>query len=761
MSNLIKSDQRHPVPVEPTKEAQWLPPDDQEGEIDILDYFRVIRKRKWLILAVLVSVFALASIQTFTVTPTYQSIAKLQIDPENANILPFENVAGTSQGFLLMEAYLQTQFRILRSRTLARRVIERLNLAEEPVFSENISSGFFSIESLMGLVIPLISSTDEGVDQDQELNQSHQEQALVNRFLGSLDVTPIPSSRLVEVSYTSHQPWFAEKVVNALAEEFIDFNLQYKFDATTRATDFLQTQLLELKMEVERAEEELISYAHEHGIMNVDPTLWSDAHHHVISKLTDLNQEMTRVQVDLVSRTARYEGVKDATAADFPQHLQNEVIYALEISLFELEQKVANLSIRFGPEWPELKEASNEVAEVRRQLSREKQKAIEEEHVAHAAAVEHHKMLEGLLQEQEARTIKLNEDSIQFNILNREVTSSKLLYEGLLQRLKEAGVSAGLKSSNIHIADRGEIPRGMFRPRIFLNLIVGLMAGLLLGVAAAFVTEHVDDTLKTPDQVESFLSIPSLGLVPSIAGDGDQRTMAAKSLQSRSLLPHSDVTPRVWEAYRALRTSILLSHSGQPPRTMLVTSSFAKEGKTTTVLNTGIVLAQTGARTLLIDLDMRKPNLAKRLGLGNEQGMSSFLSGNVDLSSIISKTAIPNLSCVAAGPTPPNPAELTGSERMLAGIDLLQQYFKYIVIDSPPILSVTDPLVLSPRVDGVILVIKGGKTPKGAVQKSSSLLQDVGANILGAIVNDVDVSSSEYYYYSKAYYDYGYYESTG
>ena len=287
------------------------------------------------------------------------------------------------------------------------------------------------------------------------------------------------------------------------------------------------------------------------------------------------------------------------------------------------------------------------------------------------------------------------------------------------------------------------------------------MAGLLLGVAVAFVTEHVDDTLKTPDQVESFLSIPSLGLVPSIVGDGDQRTMAPSSLQSRSLLPQSDVTPRVWEAYRALRTSILLSHSGQPPRTMLVTSSFAKEGKTTTVLNTGIVLAQTGARTLLIDLDMRKPNLAKRLGVENGQGMSSFLSGNADLSSIIAKTAIPNLSCLAAGPTPPNPAELTGSDRMLAAVDLLKQHFKYIVIDSPPILSVTDPLVLSPRVDGVILVIKGGKTPKGAVQKASSLLQDVGAKVLGAIVNDVDVSSSEYYYYSKAYYDYGYYESAG
>jgi len=254
-----------------------------------------------------------------------------------------------------MEAYLQTQFRILRSRTLARRVIAKLDLAEEPVFTEKLSSGIFSIESLMGLVIPLLSSTgqDEDLDQDQEQAWHFQEQALVNRFLGSLDVTPIPSSRLVEVSYTSHQPWFAEKVVNALAEEFIDFNLSTKFDATTRATDFLQTQLLELKMEVEKAEEDLISYAHEHGIMNVDPTLWSDAHHHVISKLTDLNQEMTRVQVDLVSRTARYEDVKDATSENFPQHLQNEIIYALEISLFEIEQKLANLSIRFGPEWPE------------------------------------------------------------------------------------------------------------------------------------------------------------------------------------------------------------------------------------------------------------------------------------------------------------------------------------------------------------------------------------------------------------------------
>jgi len=329
--------------------------------------------------------------------------------------------------------------------------------------------------------------------------------------------------------------------------------------------------------------------------------------------------------------------------------------------------------------------------------------------------------------------------------------------------LKEAGVSAGLKSSNIHIVERADVPRGPSGPRHGRNLALGLLMGLMLGVGLAFALDYFDNTLKTPDELEQHVALPSLGIVPRI----DEL-----SAKSRKALPASNngnsngdrgqlnhyVSPRsvVWEAYRSLRTSILLSHSGNPPRRILVTSALPGEGKTTTALNTAIVLAQTGARTLLLDLDMRKPEVGRRFGLSDKSGMSIFLSGNSDLSSLITETPYSNLYVIPAGPLPPNPAELVGSQRWQKAISLLSEYFEYIVIDSPPVLSVADPVILSTKVDGVVLVVLAGKTPREAVRKAKSVLQGVGATVLGAMINNVDVDG-HYSYYYKYYHRYGYY----
>ncbi len=735
--------------------------------IDLRNYSRVLIKRKWLILAVLMSVIAAVALQTFRATPIYRSTAKVRIDPEASNVLPYKDVMGVPESYLVTETYLRTQYEILRSRALAQGVIATLRLDDDPIFNTAPTGGIFtqtisSVRSFVSAVFSVGSASD--LEESEEVRR-------IDRFVASLDVNPVRQSRIVEVSYHSHVPEFSTRVVNALVEEFIDMNFESKYDATVRATEFLQKEMEGLKVKVERSEEELTRYARRHGILNID-----ERENVVVQKLADLNQEMTRVQTALIARTAHYSMVEAATVENFPQNLKNQAIIGLEEQLFQLEQDLASLSSRFGPKWPEIMKTRDEVSKVEEQLLQEKESTIREARFQYQVARKHHQMLGEALEQQKRLANQLNEDSIQYNILAREVETNKQLYEGLLRRLKEAGVSAGLKSSNIQVVDRGEVPHRIFRPRRALNLALGLVIGLMLGVGMALVIERLDNTLKTPDQVEALLAIPSLGVIPRIpkstetAVNGGLLSGASavtelmepaeteeiaqkEAVQDGLFLPEAR---RIWEAYRSLRTSLILSASGGQPKSILVTSSFTGEGKTTTATNVSIVFAQTGARTLLVDMDMRKPMLARLFGISGNGGMSTFLSGNSDLASNIRQVSVPNLSVLPAGPVPPNPAELIGSERMVEALKILKRHFKYIVIDSSPILSVTDPVVISAKVDGVVLVIQGGKTPRDAVRKAGDHLQAVGGKILGALINNVDTESSEYSYYYRHYYDYGY-----
>ena len=740
----------------------------EEDGVDLRNYTRVLIKRKWLILAVLVSITVAVALQTFSVTPIYRSTAKVRIDPEASNVLPYRDVMAAPESYLVTESYLQTQYKILGSRALARRVIATLRLAEDPLFNAAPIGGLLTqtISSVRSFVSAVFSSGSES-----DLEESVEEIRRIDRFVDSLDVNPVRQSRIVDVSYHSHVPEFATRVVNTLVEEFIEMNFESKYDATMRATEFLQKELEEFKVKVERSEEELTRYAREHGILNID-----ERENVVVQKLADLNQEMTRIQTDLIARTAHYSIVKAATVENFPQSLKNQAIIGLEKRLFQLEQDLASLSTRFGPEWPEIRKTREEVSKVEEQLLQEKESTIREARVLYQVARKHHQLLAEALEQQKELANQLNEDSIQYNILAREVESNKQLYEGLLQRLKEAGVSAGLKSSNIQVVDRGEVPHTMYRPRRALNLALGLVIGLMLGMGMAFVVEYLDNTLKTPDQVEAFLAIPSLGVIPRIAKSRETAVhggLLSGAPAVRELMEPAETEKfaqkeadqdglyfpggrRIWEAYRSLRTSLILSASGGQPKSILVTSSFTKEGKTTTAMNVSIVFAQTGAQTLLVDLDMRKPMLARLFGINGLGGMSTFLSGNSDLGSNISQVSVPNLSVLPAGPVPANPAELMGSDRMVEALKVLKRHFKYIVIDSPPILSVTDPLVIAGKVDGVVLVIQGGKTPRDAVRKAGDHVRAVGGKILGALINNVDIESSEYSYYYRHYYDYGY-----
>ena len=750
MSDLIRT-QNLPVPM-PTGELKSYSTDSESSfaSFDAMHYLILLSKRRWLIAAIIFTVLVGVAVEVFTMTPAYRATVRIQIDPENANILPYQEVHQSTTNFLASESYLRTQYEILSSNTLVKRVVKTLSLGTEPAFNRAVSNGFIADQlsllknMLKGLLV--VSPEEEGA------GGSESEDLLVRRFVNGMEVLPLPGTRLVGVSFQSHDSVFAAKAINKLADEYIEYNLESKYEATRRAASFLQGQLTDLKVGVEKSEEGLLAYARAHGILNI-----GDRQNLVQKKLADLSSELTRVETDLISKSAAYDAIKGASAENFPDSLKNATLVDLEQRTFLLREKLANLSARFGNEWPDVIQVNNEIRQADLQIQRVKGLALEQAETNYEIAIEHRKMLTNAFERQKILADNLNEDSIQYNIMAREVGTNKELYEGLLQRLKQAGISAGLRSSNVNIVDYAEIPRTTFAPRKTLSLGLGLILGLVLAVGVVFLAENLDKTIKTPDQVEALLMLPSLGVIPTMEKGHGRLLLPAEGGISQEGPVSLNADSRIWEAYRSLRTSILLSCSGQQPQIILVTSTFRGEGKTTTASNTSIVFSQTGARTLLVELDMRKPRLANEFGLSKVKGMSSFLSGNSDLTSQIQNTKIPNLSLLTSGPIPPNPAELIGSERMSQALGILSQHFKYIIIDSPPVLSVTDARLLTSYVDGVILVVHGGKTNKNAISRASVHLQQVGAKVLGTLINNVNVESPEYSYYYSQYYDYQYY----
>ncbi len=739
----------------PTRREEHIYLDEEAETFNFRGYLQFLAKHKWLIVALMVTGCALGWLETSLTTPLYRSSSMIQIDPPN-NVLPYEEIQASYEN-LLGDT---TQLEILQSRSLARRVVERLGLQSDPRFNTPVGSGFIDkIPAALGFLremaegLPLVGGRSAA---DISLETKNSTGLAVDFFLKNLTVQSERATRIARAAYSSHDPEFAALVVNALAEEYIELNFESKFDATTKATDFLEKQLLELKIEIEKAEEKLVTYTRESEYIDFD-----NENDITLQKLASLTEELTRVEAELISRRASYESVKGSTPDNFPYSLRNEMTASLEQIRFSLEQRLASLSAQFGPNWPEVVQVKEELAQVASQLNEEKRLAINLAKTDYETAQKRHRMLDGILSKERNLATDLHEASIQYNILKREVDSSKLLYEGLLQRLKEAGVSAGLKSSNIRVVDPGEVPRRPYHPPLQRNLALGLFFGLACGIGLAYLLEHMDTTIKSPEDVEREIGLPSLGVIPAfVASDAGRKLTLAKGPDSQKrhvLWEEKDLRSKMWEAYRGLSMSILLSHSDHAPQVILVTSALPGEGKSTTAINTAVVLAQSGARTLLVDIDLRKPSLARTFDMENAKGMSTFLSGNTSFAAGLHETAIPNLVMMPSGPMPPNPAELLGSARMNESLGLMRESFKYVVIDSPPVLSVTDPIMLTRHADGLILVVKGNQTPQGAVQKASERLARVGGKVLGAVINNVDLKKSEYGSYYYHYYNEDYY----
>jgi exopolysaccharide transport family protein len=708
-------------------------------ESALREYLRVLLKRKWIILACLVGIFAAVAIASLRQTPVYEAVGRIAVNKADSNLITFKDSVP------VMDYYdptdLDTEARILQSDLLALQVIRQLNLDKRSEYG--------------GQTTP-----QPNLVADPLQNDSKRTTALLGAFKGNLKVSLIPNTRIIEIHYRSTDPTLAANVVNALAATYVEQNFKTKFESTMQASDWLSKQLLDLQMKVETSQEKLVRYQKEHEIFGID-----EKQNIITQKLDELNKELTAAESDRMQKEAVYrmtqtgdqDAVASAVASAPVTSLSGTGSFPLLDKLHQqqadLRIQIADLSTQFGPAYPKVAQLNNQLKEIERQIQGETRKAVNHLRGQYETALQRESMLRDALEKQKQEANRLNENAIDYSLLKRDLDSNRQLYEGLLEKLKEAGVTAGLRSNNFRIVDAARAPNAPVEPNIPRNLLFALVLGITSGVGLAFLLEGMDNTVRTTEQAQMISALPSLGMIPLGSksrnnGNGANRLALTSSREVVELVTQVRPQSQMAESYRALRTSLLLSSLGAPPKVIMVTSARPQEGKTTTAINSAIVLAQKGLRVLLVDADLRRPSIHKTLVMGPRSGLSNVLTGSATLEQVIAPSPIlPNLFVLAAGSPPPNPAELLASSNMKDVLNELREQFDHVVIDTPPTLSVTDAVVLSPRVDAIILVIRSGQTTKQALRRARDILMQVNAHVTGVLLNAVDLTSPDYYYY--------------
>ncbi len=707
-------------------------------ESALREYMRVLIKRKYLVMAVVVGIFLAVAIASLRQTPIYEAVGRIAINKADSNLITFKDSAPGMDYY--EQSDLDTEVRILQSDLMALQVIRQLNLDKRPEFGGH-------------------SEKQPNLVADPLQVDSSRTSALLGAFRSNLHVTLIPNTRIIEIHFTSTDPQLAASAVNTLAATYVEQNFKTKFESTMQASDWLSKQLVDLQMKVETSQEKLVRYQKEHEILGMD-----EKQNITTEKLDELNKEMTTAESDRMQKEAVYRQTQSndpdtiaaaiiADSAGGGNGAGSVLLDKLREEQATLRISVAELSTQFGPSYPKVAQLNSQLKEIDHQLQSETNKAVDHLKGQYLAALQREDMLRVSFEKQKQEANKLNESAIEYSILKRDLDSNRTLYEGLLEKLKEAGVTAGLRSNNFRIIDAARVPTSPSEPNIPRNLSFALVLGVITGLGLAFVLENMDNTVRTPEQAQAISGLPSLGMIPLGSKSGNNGSSGKRLALTASKEVVETVTQvrpqsQMAESYRALRTSLLLSNLGAPPKVIMVTSARPQEGKTTTSINTAIVLAQKGVRVLLIDADLRRPSVHKTLGMGPRSGLSNVLTGSATVQQTITISPIlPNLFIMPAGTPPPNPAELLASAHMRDLILELRDQYDHIVIDTPPTLSVTDAVVLSPRADATILVIRSGQTTKQALRRSRDILMQVNAHVAGVLLNAVDLTSPDYYYY--------------
>lgn len=731
--------------------------------------WRVIRLH-WRLMTVLISLaVSFAGIGLFLMTPEYTAKSTLLIEPEPPQLLDVKELI-SDPGSTDEHDYYKTQIELLRSRDLAAHVISELDLSHNEIFNSISPLG-----RVRNFALAPFASLDSGKTQPMSATDSESLARfdIINHYLGGLKIEPVVGTRLVTVSYSAPDRRLAAQIVDRHVHGYVQMGIELRAQAGKSARDFLASQLVEISRRVQSSEALLNSYRHQMGIVSFGV---DEKNVVAAQRMSDLNKALTDVETQRMTAQAQVKLVQAGDFESLPQVVTNPAVTTLELEVRRLQAEYARLSTSFNPGYPKLDETKAQMDAAQRALTveiRDVAKAIER---TYAAADAGEKRLQAEIDAEKARDLAINDASLRDAVLAREVETNRQLYKNVLQRMQEMEVTEQAPLSNISIVDNAVVSRFPSAPNKLRSIcIVGLLA-LLAGIGAAFLADQRDDRLHNVEEVEDFLRLPSLAMVPDFSRLGSLssrrkflnggtaaqlgQTKGTDEYSPRNLTayhPRGYITGTA-ETYRMIRTSLLFSRAGSPPRTIMVSSAIQGEGKTSTTANTALVFAHTGARTLLVDADLRRPNCHSLMNEANQVGLSDVLAGQLRLDEAIRPTTVNNLFLLTAGSAVPNPAELLTSSKMRQTIDALRQDYDTILIDTAPLMLTSDTCAMATMVDGVVLVA-GAYTPKSNIQRACQRLEYVGAKVLGVVLNRVNIHEPGQHEFLSYYLSYGQYEN--
>jgi capsular exopolysaccharide synthesis family protein len=699
-----------------------------DEELSLAAILRTLAMRKMVILCTALAVFGAVTLYTYSKTPVYESVARLQIDPDRSSDLGLDQMLNDKLGTGDGNNKLKTEVNLIQSDTVAMRVISALKLAKNPAFAgKNLAK--------------TITTTDPMAMTNGE------REFLIGRLQGGLKVRVLTETEIVEIRFRSTDPKLATDIINSLVDQYMQRNLQTHYEGTVQVSNWLSGQMQDLQGKATESQKKLADFQKEFNIL---PTGDDESDNVVIDKLKILNQQLSDAEADRIVKEARHRLAQTGNPELIASVVPSTSLQIYRSQEADLKAQLAQLTAKFGSGYPKVSELQAQLVKLDAATSAEilnVGKRLEDEYLSAAKTED---LLRNQFNQQKTEAYQLNEHTIQYAVLKHEVENSRELYDALQLKLRMAGITAGLSSSYIDIVDRAAVPASPVLPNRSLNMMLGAIGGLLVGLVAAFGVESFDDTLSSSEMVESLTNVPVLCSIPynqpryrakAVPGEIEKAVPVSPMLIN---LPRSQAS----EAFRGLRSSIMLSSADVQPKMIAVVSSVAGEGKSTLSANIAVSFAQNGESVLLIDADLRRSSLHSQFGIPSSPiGLSTVLTQGMSDGALLTPVeSLPNLTLLPAGPHPPNPAELLGSKRMREVLEEFYAKYDRIIIDTPPVLTVSDSLALANVADAVVLVVRSGTARKKAILRTRELLRRANSNVIGIIFNCVDPRVEHYYY---------------
>jgi capsular exopolysaccharide synthesis family protein len=721
---------------------------EEHGGNQLGEYWLILRRRLWLIAAIVLIAAVGAFLKSVQMKPVYRASAKVLIERYNPQVIKVEEVMPDD---VWANDYYPTQYEILRSASLAKDVIENLRLDRHPEFNLEPKNRWFPISvrsTLASVVRTVIPGEKKGMRDQGPAKNIAPVKAHVGIYLGRLDIDPVRNSRLVNISFEGYDPDFVAEVANAHAKAYINKNMDMKLSATQEAVGWLSGRLDELKQSLKESREKLQGFVEREDIVTLENILSASGGNEeniLTQKVAQLNSSLSTARTERMSLETRYQQIQGAlkspTLVDsVPDVIQNPIIVRINQELIALNRQYAERLHKYGVKHPQMVALRDEMKSLHSRLDVEVEKISKSVKMQYELAQSREQGLERALDQAKNEVMELNRKAIHYGMLKGEVESNREMYEMILKRAKETSLTSALKSTNVFIVDRAEVPRAPVRPQVRRNVLIASIVALMLGVGLALLLDYLDHTFHGPNEVQHYLGIPFLGAVglasPRI-GQGESELVVLKE-------PRSGVV----ESLRAVRTNVFYSLTEPEEKALLVTSPGPLEGKTFLTANLAVTIAQMGRRVLVVDADLRKPRLHKLFGKRSEPGLSDLISGHCTLCDAVKDTQVENLKLLPSGKIPPNPSEILGSSRMREFMSQLMKHFDFIIFDTPPVLTVTDAAVLAGILDRIIFVFKAEGTTRANAKRALRQLQNIHSKVLGVALNQVDFRKERYYYYS-------------